>query len=65
MGEYEKRGAVVPQGAQPCDQVLIGKRAGTDIKLNGETSLVMPEADIVVVLDESADTRSTYLSAYY
>ena len=52
MGEYEKRGAVVPQGAQPCDQVLIGKRAGTDIKLNGETSLVMREADIVVVLEE-------------
>jgi co-chaperonin GroES (HSP10) len=52
MGEYEKRGAVVSQDAKPCDQVLIGKRAGTDIKLNGETSLVMHESDIVVVLEE-------------
>jgi co-chaperonin GroES (HSP10) len=64
MGEYEKRGAVVPQDTKPCDQVLIGKRAGTDIKLNGETSLVMHEADIVVGLEEEADTKSRYCSIY-
>ena len=52
MGEYEKRGAVLPQDAKPCDQVVIGKQAGTDIKLNDETLLVMREVDIVVVLEE-------------
>jgi co-chaperonin GroES (HSP10) len=31
---------------------LIGKHAGTEIKLDGEEFLVLREADIVVVLEE-------------
>lgn len=52
MGEYEKRGGVVPQDAKPGDRVSIGKHAGIEIKLNGEALLVMREADIVVMLEE-------------
>ena len=37
--------------ARPGDQVLFGKYAGTQIKVDGEELLVMHETDIMAVLD--------------
>ncbi len=45
-------GNVVPLDTKPGDQVLFGKYAGTEIKLEGEEMLVMREADIMAVLEE-------------
>ena len=37
---------------KPGDQILFGKYAGTEIKLEDEELLVMREADIMAVLEE-------------
>ena len=41
---------------KPGDQVLFGKYAGTEIKLEGEELLVMREADIMAVLEDQVGT---------
>lgn len=51
-GRVLKGGNVVPLDAKPADQVLFGKYAGTEIKLEGEELLVMREADIMAVLED-------------
>ena len=51
-GRLLKGGNVVPLDAKPGGQVLFGKYAGTEIKLDDEESLVMREADIMAVLEE-------------
>lgn len=51
-GRILKGGNVVPLDTKPGDQVLFGKYAGTEIKLEGEELLVMREADIMAVLEE-------------
>ena len=51
-GRILKGGNVVPLDAKLGDQVLFGKYAGTEIKLEGEELLMMREADIMAVLEE-------------
>lgn len=51
-GRILKGGNVVPLDAKLGDQVLFGKYAGTEIKLEDEELLVMREADIMAVLEE-------------
>ena len=36
------------------DRILFGKYAGTEIKLDGETFLILKEEDILAVLAEDA-----------
>ena len=50
-GTILKGGNVVSMDARPGDQVLFGKYAGTQIKVDGEELLVMHETDIMAVLD--------------
>jgi len=49
-GRIFKGGHVVPPDVKPGDQVLFGKYAGMEIKLDGEELLVMHETDIMAVL---------------
>ena len=51
-GRILKGGNVVPLDTKPGDQILFGKYAGTEIKLEDEELLVMREADIMAVLEE-------------
>lgn len=51
-GRILKGGKVVPPEVKPGDQVLFGKYAGTEIKLEDEELLVMHETDILAVLEK-------------
>jgi len=51
-GRILKGGNVVALDVKPGDQILFGKYAGTEIKLEDEELLVMREADIMAVLEE-------------
>ena len=39
------------------DRVLFGKWSGTEVKLDGEDLIIMKEADIMGIVDQSAVTR--------
>ena len=39
------------------DRVLFGKWSGTEVKLEGEDLIIMKEADIMGIVDQSAVTR--------
>ncbi|HLT90418.1 MAG TPA: co-chaperone GroES [Woeseiaceae bacterium] len=41
-----------PLGVKVGDQVLFGKYAGTEVKLDGEELLVMREDDVMAVFDQ-------------
>ena len=50
-GKILENGDKRPLDVKVGDQVLFGKYAGTEIKVEGETLLVMREDDIVAVID--------------
>ena len=43
---------LIPMGVKVGDRVLFGKWSGTEVKLDGDESLIMKESDIMGVLDE-------------
>jgi len=53
-GTRNKDGELVPLDVQVGDRVLFGKWSGTEIKLDGETLMIMKEADIMGVVDRAA-----------
>ena len=50
-GKVSNNGDVIALDVKVGDQVLFGQFAGTEIKSDGETLLVMREDDIVAVID--------------
>ena len=50
-------GKLVPLDVKVGDRVLYGKWSGTEIKQDGETLLIMKEADIFAVLEEEEAGR--------
>ncbi|PID60083.1 MAG: co-chaperone GroES [Gammaproteobacteria bacterium] len=50
-GKIAENGEVRPLDVKPGDQVLFGKYAGTEIKIDGEEVLVMREDDIMGVFE--------------
>lgn len=44
-------GKIVPMSVKVGDRVLFGKWAGTEIKLNGETRLIIKESDILAIVE--------------
>ncbi len=50
-GKILENGDVRPMDLQVGDKVLFGKYSGTEVKLNGETILVMREEDIMGVIE--------------
>lgn len=45
-------GKVIPLDIKAGDQILFGKYAGTDIKLDGEEHLILREEDILGVVEK-------------
>ncbi|MBP5353443.1 MAG: co-chaperone GroES [Alphaproteobacteria bacterium] len=44
-------GKIVPMSVKTGDRVLFGKWAGTEIKINGESRLIVKESDILAVIE--------------
>jgi chaperonin GroES len=50
-GRLSEDGKRVPLEVKPGDRVLIGKYAGTEVKLDGEEHLIMREDDVLAILE--------------
>jgi chaperonin GroES len=50
-GKKTEDGKVIPLDVKVGDQVLFGKYAGTEIKIEGEEFLIMREDDILGVME--------------
>ena len=53
-GGRDESGKLVPIDVKVGDRVLFGKWSGTEVKIDGEDLLIMKEADVMGVLDETA-----------
>ncbi|MBE6454366.1 MAG: co-chaperone GroES [Alphaproteobacteria bacterium] len=51
-GYRAETGQVVPLNVKVGDKVLFGKWSGTEVKVNGETRLIIKEAEILGVVEE-------------
>ena len=49
-GKVNDSGKIVAMNVKKGDKILYGKYSGTDIKLDGEDHLIMPEEDILAIL---------------
>ena len=50
-GTRDEQGRVHPLDVKPGDRIIFGKWSGTEIKLDGDTLLVLKEADIIGVVE--------------
>ena len=50
-GKVTEDGKVLPLDVKKGDQVLFGKYAGTDVKIDGQEYLIMREDDILGVVE--------------
>lgn len=55
-GAKSENGKVQPLDVKAGDRVLIGKWAGTEIKLEGEDYVIVKESDIMGILDNAGST---------
>src|SRR3954466_1197822 len=53
-GARDDSGKHQPRDVKVGDRVLFGKWSGTEVKLDGEDLIIMKEADIMGVLDQTA-----------
>ena len=51
QGRVAKNGTRVPLDVKPGDQVLFGKYAGQEIRLDGKDLFIMKEEDVLAVID--------------
>ena len=56
-GARGEDGKIQPLYVKAGDRVLFGKWSGTEVKLDGEDLIIMKEADIMGIVDQSAVTR--------
>ena len=56
-GARDESGKVQSLDVKVGDRVLFGKWSGTEVKLDGEDLIIMKEADIMGIVDQSAVTR--------
>jgi len=54
-GAVMDNGEVRPLTVKVGDRVLYGKYSGSEVKVNGETLLVVKESEILAVIEVSAD----------
>lgn len=50
VGLANNEGKLIPMQVKVGDTVLYGKWAGTEVKLNGDTLLIMKETDIMAII---------------
>ena len=51
-GKLNESGKLNPMNVKKGDRILYGKYSGTEIKLDGEDYIIMPEEDILAILEE-------------
>jgi chaperonin GroES len=56
-GVRDAAGKLHPLDVKSGDRVLFGKWSGTEIKLDGEDLMIIKEADIMGVVDQTAAAR--------
>ncbi len=52
-GALLDNGEVRPLSVKPGDRILFGQYAGTEIKLHGDTYLIVRESDILAVIENT------------
>ena len=52
-GKYDKNNKIVPMAVKVGDIVLFAKYAGTEIKHGNEKYLVLKEADLLAIIEQS------------
>jgi chaperonin GroES len=57
-GARVENGAIQPMGVKVGDRVLFGKWSGTEIELDAEEFMIMPESDLLGVIDKSAAKKA-------
>jgi len=50
-GRRDKKGQHVPMTVKVGDKVMYGKYSGTEIKIDGETMMIVNEKDIIGIVD--------------
>jgi len=56
-GARNESGAVVPLDVKKGDRILFGKWSGSEVKIDGEDLVIMPESDVMGVIDETAAAK--------
>ena len=56
-GSRNENGALVPIAVKPGDGILFGKWSGTEIKIEGEDLLIINEADIMGIVEQTEEAR--------
>lgn len=50
-GRLDDDGKHIPMEVKKGDRILMGKYAGTEVKINGEEHIIMREDDVLAVID--------------
>ena len=50
-GYHAENGKIIPMSVKVGDKVLFGKWSGTEIKLNGESRLIVKESEILAIIE--------------
>jgi len=50
-GKLDEKGKHVPVEVKKGDRILMGKYAGTEVKLDGEEHIIMREEDVLAVIE--------------
>ena len=56
-GARDEQGQLVALDVRQGDRILFGKWSGTEVKIDGEELLIMKEADIMGIVEETAARR--------
>ncbi len=62
-GRTSKKGALVPMDVKVGDRVIYAKYTGSEIKVEGEKYLIMPESDILALKADEASAGAAAKSA--
>jgi chaperonin GroES len=58
-GKTKDDGKRLPLDVKAGDRILFGKYSGQEIKLDGEEYLIMREDEVLAVIDNGAEAKST------
>jgi chaperonin GroES len=56
-GGRDEKGNLTPMGVKAGDRVLFGKWSGTEVKIDGEELVIMKEADIMGVIEDTGGAK--------
>jgi len=50
-GKVDDNGKVIPMEVKKGDRILMGKYAGTEVKIDGEEHIIMREDDVLAIIE--------------